>query len=141
MKVNKTVRGSEGQLSLFWEKILIAKSESYLIQVVTPPSVQSTGGLVGTPTCDVIILTLENITITNECRAKELVAAFRNGENPLFAFRGAINRPDGFFDEIILHQCASHDDFDIVGISKGFVTVWGFEAAINADELSKIMVA
>jgi len=141
MKIKKTVRGCEGKLSLFWDKMLIAQSESYLIQVVTPSKIQSTDGLVGTPTCDMIILTLEDITITNKNKAQELISSFRNGYNPLFAFRGAIKRPDGFFDEILLSECVSHGDYDIVGIASGHVSVWGFEAAVHADEMQKIMEA
>ena len=138
MKIVKTIKGEDGKLYLYWEKILFAEAKSYVAQLidegVTPAA---NDRFVKIPTGYILNLILLDITITDKSLARKIADKFQTGESMLFSFEGLLKKTNGFYENFILRECVSQNGIDFAGIVAGFVPVWSFCAAMFNEELEQ----
>ena len=126
--------GKDGQLHLYSKGIHFADAERFTLQALEMEKDGVSSG-------QRLYMVVQDITITDEISAADLIDELINGGITDIAFQGKYRTRDGFAERVIFRNCSTCGSFEVVQLAKGRLDAWAFWVNATEKELEQLKKA
>jgi len=129
--MGKLMIGKDGSLHLYSKGIHFADAERFTLQFL-----DITGG--GVETGKRLYMAVQEIAVTDEISAAELIEELLGGGMSDIAFQGKYRTRDGFAERVIFRNCVTCGTFDAAQLARGGLDAWAFWVNATEKELKQL---
>ena len=129
--MNKLIIGKDGELHLYSNGIHFANAERFNIQMLEKSNGETVTG-------QRLYMVVQDITVTDEISAEELINELLNGGMSDIAFQGKYKTRDGFAERVIFKNCITCGSFEVTQLAKGSLDAWAFWVNATEKELEQL---
>jgi hypothetical protein len=129
--MGKPIIGKDGSLHLYSKGIHFADAERFTLQLLD----MADGGA---GTGKRLYMVVEEITVTDEISATELIEELLSSGMSDIAFQGKYRTRDGFAERVIFRNCVTCGTFDVAQLARGGLDAWAFSVNATEKELKKL---